>query len=342
MMMMMMSYKNDSILVIVNRYGKAEGAAKVELYETYDRIRELAVSGNGLGGNGLGKFSSLLTNVARTFGSTAFVPTLGSESITIPGTSYYAPISGGTGITPGGQAAFGLTPFSNYTGYPTGNAAGIAGLGGGLGVLNPIANLGIGSLAGGALGLGGGFSGVGDVNFPASGFIGGDEGDAISELGFSAGGNTGGFASPFFNGQVVGGAGGVLGALGSVASGAVGTAAAGATGVASGLGFGRNWVMPAASLASGLGGLLTTLGPLFGPIGLAGVAAGGILNGIAGTVLSGYQKTSQRVLANADTVLGEKVRNLETTMKMLSAQSEVLKKMLKDSADSDKKALDNL
>jgi hypothetical protein len=329
--MMMMSYKNDSILTIVNRYGKAEGAAKQELYETWDRIRELAVSGAGLGGSGLGGFSSLLMNIGRTFGSPSFQPILGSESINIPGTSYYAPISGGTGIVPGGQAAFGVAPMSNYTGYPTGGAAGI--LGGGavnslntLGRLNSQATLGIGALN--AYGqLASAFSGVGDTTFPTEGFIGGAAG-----LGEDAGidwTNT--------NGAVVGGASVAAASLPNL-----GTVAAGATGVASGLGFGRNWLMPAASTLSGIGGLLTTLGPLFGPIGLAGVAAGGVLNGVAGSILSGFQQVNQRVLSNADTVLAEKVRNLEATMKMLGVQSEILKKMLKDSADGDKKALDSL
>ena len=320
--MMMMSYKNDSILTIVNRYGKAEGAAKQELYETWDRIRDLAVSGSGLGGSGLGGFSSLLMNIGRTFGSPSFQPILGSESINIPGTSYYAPISGGTGIVPGGQAAFGVAPLSNYTGYPTGGggAAGILAGGAASGfVTSTLGRLSNQSINGiGAINsfgqLSSAFQGVGDAAFPIDGYIGGGAA-----------------------GSVVGGA--------SVAASSLpglGTVAAGATGVASGLGFGRNWLMPAASTISGIGGLLTTLGPLFGPIGLAGVAAGGVLNGVAGSILSGFQQVNQRVLSNADTVLGEKVRNLEATMKMLGAQSEILKKMLKDSADGDKKALDSI
>ena len=321
--MMMMSYKNDSILTIVNRYGKAEGAAKQELYETWDRIRDLAVSGPGLGGSGLGGFSSLLMNIGRTFGSPSFQPILGSESINIPGTSYYAPISGDTGIVPGGQSAFGVAPLSYYTGYPIGGGGAAGILGGGaasfitstLGRLTPQSIQGIGAVN--PFGqLSSGFQGIGDRTFPIDGLIGGGA-TAID--------------------SVVGGA--------SVAASslpALGSVAAGAPGVASGLGFGRNWLMPAASTISGIGGLLTTLGPLFGPIGLAGVAAGGVLNGVAGSILSGFQQVNQRVLSNADTVLGEKVRNLEATIKMLGAQSEILKKTLKDSADGDKKALDSI
>jgi hypothetical protein len=122
-----MSYKNDDTLVILNKYGKASGIGKTELYETYDRIRDLTVSGPALGGSGFGKFGSLLLNVARMFGSSAFAPTLGGESINIPGTSFYGPISGGSGVIPGGTAAFGLSPFSQYSGFPSGGAAPIGG-----------------------------------------------------------------------------------------------------------------------------------------------------------------------------------------------------------------------
>lgn len=311
-----MSYKNDSLLVILNKYGKAGGIAKNELYETYDRIRDLTVSGPSIGGSGLGKFSSFLLNVARTFGSTAFSPTLGSEAINIPGTSYYAPISGGTGIIPGGQAAFGLAPFSNYTGLPTGGAAPIG--------YAPASSLG-GPLAWfsahgiGALSKAGhrvsDFLGLGDKAYPQSATVGGLDGFAV------------GGASPV---------------AASGAASAVGSAGGAIMGTAAGAGFGRNFVMPAASLMSAVGGILTTLGPFFGPTGLAGVAAGSILNGVGGAILSSYQHVSSRILANADIVLTDKVKNLETTIKMLDAQQDIIKKLLKESVDGDKKALDNI
>ena len=44
-----MSYKNDSYLVIANKYGSASGDAKAQLFETYDRLRDLTVSGSGMG-----------------------------------------------------------------------------------------------------------------------------------------------------------------------------------------------------------------------------------------------------------------------------------------------------
>jgi hypothetical protein len=314
---MMMAYKNDSLLTIISRYGKADSALKVELYETWDRMRDLMTSGASLGGSGLGGFSSFLMNVGRTFGTPAFQPILGSESINVPGTSYYAPISGGTGIVPGGQASFGIAPFSYMTGIPT--AGGAASLG----ALSPLVLAGLGQSQAP-------YAGFGDTNFPAEGLIGGAA--PIGQEGISPFNNS----STTLDGTVVGGA--------ITASGltAPGTAGATAIGMGAGLGFGRNWTMPAASLLSGVGGLLTTLGPLFGPIGLAGVGLGGILNGVAGSMLSGFQQVNQRILANADTVLSEKVRNIEAVSKMLGVQKDLLSKMLKDTIDSDKKALDNL
>jgi hypothetical protein len=324
-----MAYKNDSVQTIMGRYGKASDAVQTEMYETWDAIRHMAVSGNALGGSGLGAFNSFLMNIARMFGSPAFSPILGSQAISIPGTQYYAPFSGGTGIVPGGQSSFGLAQFSQATSFPSlGGAAPVSGLNG-LGDLGLFSQLGAGS------GLFD-FGGVGDYNFPSTGFIGGAAAgiDGISSYGSSFTPTMGRVAG----GQVVGGA---LGdAFGGI--GAVGTVAATGAGMATGLGLGRNWLMPTASALSGIGGLLTTLGPLFGPIGLAGVAAGGLLNGTAGAILSGFQQTNQRVLANADTVHEEKLRHLDVTKKMLGAQSEILKKMLKEAYDGDKKALENL
>ena len=41
-----MSYKNDSNLVIANRFSDASGNAKAQMWETYDRLRDLTVSGS--------------------------------------------------------------------------------------------------------------------------------------------------------------------------------------------------------------------------------------------------------------------------------------------------------
>lgn len=313
-----MSYKNDSEIVILNSYGKMSSLAKAQLFETYDRLRDLTVSGPSIGGSGMGKFGSMIMNIARTFGASPFVPSIGSEAITIPGTSYYAPITGGTGIIPGGQAAFGLAPFSQINGFPTGGAAPIqanlAALSQ-MGVNNSAlaTSLGIGSL--GALGVLGLSAGIGDDSVASDDLIGAWPDD------FGTGGIIAGGASP-------------VDALASAGGLAAGTAA--------GAGFGRNWVMPLAGIASGIGGLLTTLGPYFGPFGIAGAAAGSILSGISGSVLHSFQHVSNRVLVNADTILSNKIKNLETTIKQLDAQQDIVKKLLKESIDGDKKALDNL
>ncbi len=317
-----MTYKNDSIQTILMRYGKVSDALNTETYETWDAIRSHAVAGNALGGSGLGAFSGFLMNIARTFGSPAFSPILGSQAISIPGTNFYAPFSGGTGIVPGGQASFGLAPWAQSSGLPTtggaasinyGNYGSLQNYANSLGALSEFSRLGIGR---GDFD----FTGIGDVDFPKEAFI-------------------GGAAASVAGGEVVGGAS-FSNSFGGIGSGG-GLAATGA-GLASGLGLGRNWLMPTASALSGIGGLLTTLGPLFGPVGLAGVAAGGVLNGISGAILNGFQQTNQRVLANADTVLEEKLSHLDVTKKMISAQTSLLKKQLKDAYEEDKKALDNI
>lgn len=273
-----MSYNHDTELVIINSYAKASFGAKAELFETYDRLRDLTVSGPALGGSGMGKFSSLLVNVARMFGAAPFIPTLGSEAINIPGTSYYQPFSGGTGVINGGQAAFGLAPFAVQSGFPTGGAAPVTGSS-----VSPLSSLG------------------------------------------QLGGDSSGF--------IVGGAAPVS---------AVGAGTSTASTPTPGAGFGRNWVLPAAGVASGIGGLLTTLGPFFGPFGLAAAAGGTVINGVSGAILHSYQTVSQRLLNNADSILTEKIKNLETVVKQLDAQQDILKKLLKESVDGDKKLLDNI
>lgn len=135
------------------------------------------------------------------------------------------------------------------------------------------------------------------------------------------------------NGWIAGGASGLSTAA---------TAGGLALGTGAGAGFGRNWVMPAAGIVSGIGGLLTTLGPFFGPFGLAAAAGGAVMSGVSGAVLASFQNVSNRILSNADTILTAKIKNLETTIKQLDAQEDILKKLLKESVEGDKKALDNL
>jgi len=331
-----MSYKNDSLLTIMNSYGKSNSYAKAELFETYDRIRDLMASGPTLGGSGLGKFGGLLVNVARMFGASDFLPSFGSEAVNIPGTSYYAPVTGGTGLTPsGGQTAFGLGPMSQISGFP-GGAAPIDGSS-----VMPLSSytapgfsqFGYSNLSGDA--------GIAYFNFASNNL-----GTLNSARSFAGGAAPIEFSTEdaslsseqeLNNGTIAGGA------L-SITSGITGAATAGglAMGGAAGAGFGRNLVMPAASIMSGIGGLLTTLGPFFGPFGIAAAAGGAVANGVAGAVLNSFQHVSNRLLTNADTIMTAKVKNLESLVKQLDAQEEILKKLLKDSLDGDKKALDNI
>ena len=69
-----MAYKNDSYLVIANKFSSASGDAKAQLWETYDQLRDLTVSGNGLG-SGFGATGGFFTIVhARELTTT--IPTI--------------------------------------------------------------------------------------------------------------------------------------------------------------------------------------------------------------------------------------------------------------------------
>jgi len=54
------------------------------------------------------------------------------------------------------------------------------------------------------------------------------------------------------------------------------------------------------------------------------------MQGTSSAALSAYQSVSQNVLANADTILTQKVANIETVCKMLDTQSDIVRKMLKN------------
>lgn len=284
-----MSYKNLSEIAILNKLGKAGDEAKAELFETYDQLRDLTVSGPTIGGSGLGPVGSFLFKMAQMVSGSSFLPIMGNQSINIPGTSYFSPISPGTGILPGGQSSFGLGPMSQMSNFPTAGSAA---------PINPAAILGFGSQSFG-------ISGLGDPGFPSGQFA------------------IGGAAAP-------------------IGSGAGANMAAAGVGLVGASGFGRNLVMPAAGIVSGIGGLMTSLAPLMGGAGLAGLATGTILSGLSGSVLAGYQHVSNRILVSADTILTNKVKNLETVVKQLEAQEEIIKKLLKDSLEGDKKALQDL
>ena len=270
-----MSYKNDSYLVIANKFSSANSDAKAQLFETYDKLRDLTVSGNGAG-TGFGATGGLLYNLASLLAPSSFATVFGaSESMSIPGTSYYSNMSNGS--------SFGLNSLYNYSGFPSGAAPVSWGLDG--------------YSTGGAAGL----SGWGSMSGTATGY-----------------------ASS-------------VGGLADVAS-----AAAYGIGSASGFGFGRNIVLPLASCISGWGGIMQAAAPYLGEYGLPALVMGNLMQGTSSAALSAYQRITGNVTTNADTILTNKVRNIETVCKMLDTQGDVVKKMLKESIEGDSKAIQNL
>ena len=119
-----MSYKNDGYLVIANKFGAASSDAKVMLYETYDRLRDLTVAGSVGTGTGFEAAGGFLYQLASLFAPSAFMTTLGgTNAMNIPGTSYWTQYTGGTGGTTGTYSSFGVNSLGNYSGFPSGYAA---------------------------------------------------------------------------------------------------------------------------------------------------------------------------------------------------------------------------
>ena len=271
-----MSYKHDSYLVIANKFGSAGSDAKAQLFETYDKLRDLTVSGNGMG-TGFESAGGLLYNIASLLSPSSFATVLGaSETMNIPGTSYYSSMPNGS--------AYGLNSLYNYSGFPSGAA--------------PV-SWGLSGLATGA---------------------------AANVYGWGT--STSGYATGYASG------------LGGIAD--VATAAAYGAGGASGFGIGRNIVLPFASVISGWGGIMQAAAPYLGEYGLPAMVMGNLMQGTTSAALAAYQNVTGKITANADTILSNKVRNIETVCKMLDTQGDVVKKMLKESIDSDSKAIQNL
>lgn len=109
-----MSYKNDSYLVIANKFSAASSDAKAQLWETYDQLRDLTVSGPGMG-TGFESTGGFLYNLASLLSPSTFGQTFGASQImSIPGTSYYNKYNGGT--------SYGIDSMYNYSGFPSGAA----------------------------------------------------------------------------------------------------------------------------------------------------------------------------------------------------------------------------
>ena len=276
-----MSYKNDSELVIMNRFSSASSTAKAQLFETYDRLRDLTVSGSGTG-TGFEMAGSWLYNAASLLAPSAFATVFGgSETMNVAGTSYYSKTGTGT--------AYGVDSLYNYSGFPNGAAS-----------INSVYGL----ATGGAASVLGGWG---------------------SSFGSKLSGSATGFAS-----NVAG--------LADITS-----AAAYGIGTGSGLGkIASNAVLPTASAISGFGGILTAISPYLGVYGAGTTVLGNLLQGTSSAALAAYQNITGNITNSADTILSTKVRNIETVCKMLDTQGDIVKKMLKESLDGDKNALQNL
>ena len=281
-----MSYKNDGYLVIANRYGSASSDAKSMLYETYDRLRDLTVSGSASSGTGFEAAGGFLYQLASLFAPSAFMTTMGgTTAMNIPGTSYWSKYTGGTGGLTGTYSSFGVNSLGNYSGFPSGYAAPLSGY-----------------ATGGAAGL-----------------------STMFGYGSSPSGSPTGFASG-------------IGSIADIAS----TAAYG-IGTANGYGIGAsNILMPLAGIVSGWGGIMTAAAPYLGEFGLPAVVMGNLMQGTTSAALSAYQRVSANVLANADTILSQKVTNIETVCKMLDTQSDIVRKMLKDDIESKSKEISEI
>ncbi len=272
-----MSYRYDSYLVIANKFGGASADAKAQLFETYDKLRDITVSGaSGSSGSGFETAGGALYQIANLFSPSSFATTLsGSSTYSIPGTSYWSANRSSTGSSSNG--------LENYTGFPSGAA-------------------------------------------PISWGMGGDAtGEAASILsGYGSDGSATGYASG-------------IGGIADIAS-----ATAYGVGTANGYGFAKNFVLPAAGLVAGWGGIMQAAAPYLGEYGLPAIVMGNLMQGTSSAALSAYQRVTGNISANADVILSNKVKNIETVCKMLDTQGDVVKKMLKESIDGDSKAIQNL
>ena len=303
-----MSYKNDHALTIANKYGSASSAAKAQLYETYDRLRDLTVSGGyASSGSGFGTAGGFLWQLASIFAPSQFLSTYGgSSSYNIPGTSYWSPYTGSTSSLQGSTSAFGISGLGTYSGFPSGASSILMGLGS------------LGSITGGASSLATGYATSYVPNYVSS----------------------------IYGGVPTGGASGLSGVPTGAAVSAAGVAginaASYAVGTTAGFGIGQNVLMPLAGVVSGFGGVLRTLAPYMGEYGLGAVVAGNLLQGTGSAATAAYQNVTGQVLANADTILSDKVRNIETVCKMLDTQTDIVRKSLKNGIESDSKLVDEI
>ena len=164
-----------------------------------------------------------------------------------------------------------------------------------------------------------------------SSFTGFPSGAAGISLGFGTEGAPTGGAAGMATGYAVSAAG--IAALNSASY------AAGAT---SGTGFGQNILLPIAGLVSGWGGILQSIAPYAGSFGLGAIVAGNLMQGTGSAALSAYQNITGNITNNADVILEDKVRNIETICKMLDTQADIVRQTLKSDMEGDSKLVDEL
>ncbi len=192
---------------------------------------------------------------------------------------------------------------------------------------------------GGTGGLTGSYSSFG-VNSLGN-YSGFPSGYASSLSGYTTGGASSIGDLLYGYGSSSGTATGYASGIGSIAD--IASAAAYGVGTANGYGVGAaNILMPLAGLVSGWGGIMTAAAPYLGEFGLPAVVMGNLMQGTTSAALSAYQSVSQNVLSNADTILSQKVANIETVVKMLDTQSDIVRKMLKDDLESNSQEIENL
>ncbi len=272
-----MSYKYDHYLVISNKYSKASSDAKAQLFETYDKLRDLTVSGSTSTGSGFGTAGNFLWQLARLISPSSFMTAMGGNTtMNIPGTSYWSPMTGGTSTVDGGTASFGIGDVGNYSGFP--------------GYAAPVM-WGFGS------------------------------GSSYDITGYAAD----------------------LSTANDLANMAGVNAAAYGLGTASGFGVsGTNWTLPLAGIISGWGGIMTAAAPYLDTFGLPAALMGNLMQGTSSAALAAYNNVTSNIQNNADTILSNKVKNIETVVKMIDAQNDVVKKMLKEGLEGDKKNIENI
>ena len=66
------------------------------------------------------------------------------------------------------------------------------------------------------------------------------------------------------------------------------------------------------------------------------------MQGTGSAALSAYQNITGNITNNADVILEDKVRNIETICKMLDTQADIVRQTLKSGMESDSKLVDEL